>query len=284
MITNEGRQAFVSELLYEVRNLVFASGMAQQLPEAQERFLYLSEQGELALPTEPEDPDKALEIVGPLVPEAFRFIPAPNRPRGFALYPLVPADVQYGTAFAYYVECVEFANYGPQANLVAMNMAADESPRFLAFCLLHEIGHAMAAEREGRVFQKGSRPTDVRLQEELRMWTFDALLAEILGGETYVRAVNDFVEDIRRFGGQRALCPPSLIEGRGVVLDISFGPAPSDAARRKRDRTFSVYALLSFADYSLCPADALRYKLDVIADAHRGSFERSERLLKKYGG
>lgn len=234
------RAAWLEKVMEEVWRIGNHPGVRQSLPEAAKRLEYLEKRSSTWVPTigasnqwtwfDLTDPKE-----GDLPSLAIMLMMATDR------------AIDKVAAYAY---DRGFASYNASWHMITLKVDRIETPRFWAYGLIHEVGHSIAAEEEGRILEKAKSRgnTRERLEEELRMWRFDYELALILGGLEFqghmeasiAKACTRLQQGIFNFGA----------EGweMGSLLDLVYGPAPNEEAVARRAFLCAIYCELIALD------------------------------------
>lgn len=275
MVSQKDRLEFLRLVVDAAEAIVLHPHVQQRLPEAGERLAYLMQQGVLFVPTGcTEDGKGELEEVACLSKSP------PEFGAELKLIPFHPADRFLGRFYAYAVESVVLTAYGCKNHCILINLDAGETIRFVGGSLLHEIGHAICATRDGRAYTDGDRPRTARLEEELHVWQFDHDLNLAVCGPVYKQRLYDLVE--RYIQPKRAEENFGIrIRGDGTILDYFYGEALSPRARDKRARMVAVYAFFLEVELSV-RSGAKEKKLRAMETLLDSSYAQEEALIRQY--
>lgn len=223
----------------------------KNLPEAQERFEYLSERHVVVVPRILESNETQLHAI--------------TRPKilnreYLGLCPLLPGDSIKEKVSTKDVD----GFYASVMNTVFMDMQCQETDCRIGAILLHEAGHAITAQRESRILKEDeSYDSDALIEEELRMIRFDYQLALCLGGPQFRENVEESVQRIvaRIADGDN---PAKIIIEAGLPLDLSYGPVNNEDRAKKRNTLYTSYCHLMALERALPFWLAHRISLGVI--------------------
>lgn len=267
------REQAARRLLDEVEAVVSEPRVRSQVPEIVERVDRLRRTGMITVSPTVETNNPPGAVFKILSDRPFR--PWLTQNVCLKFYPTYQADAQLGKGTAYFVERSGFAGYRPQPHMIQANMETKETLRFLACAFLHELGHAQAAEDEGRSFKKSTRSIEERLIEEVRIWTTEYKLMVALGGKEFAEAISfaaiDLMDALRR---QETVS----FEGWGTPLTACVGPPPTEAAMGHRDYSFGIYCQYFMADNYLATAAAERHKFRVQEADYASSYAKEGTL------
>jgi hypothetical protein len=195
------------------------------------------------------------------------------------IFPIFSDDFRIDRWAAYIQDRVKIASYSPGDHMILLNIDSCETHRFMASSLLHEVGHACAAEKERRILSSaGPRDEIGRLEEELRMWHFDVRLAMLIGGEKLRFKIDAAVREIVQ---QLSVKGSYLIKlGVGQSLDLCYGPALSNEASLKREYFYAVYCgLIALHEY-LGPQLAHEPQLAIIRQIHQEFYKKDKDYIQ----
>lgn len=125
-----------------------------------------------------------------------------------------------------------------------------ETRRYMAYVLIHELGHAIIAEQRRLIMTEYIYSLAENITEEAEMRTFDYQLLLAIGGSEYQIAVDKalyWIQKERRAHkpGQKPLTPFDM----GHCLDLIFGqPIPEN--KSKRNSLFELLCCMMDADRS----------------------------------
>lgn len=270
MITQEQRRSAAMQLLDETEAIALHSRVRSQVPEIAERAERIRARGMIVVSPVAEVADSSgayFEILtqwkssGNSGKEVLKF------------YPCFPEDTQLGKGTAYFTGMISGGGYRCQPHMIQMNMQAEETPRFMACAFLHELGHAYAAEDEGRTLQNNTRSLEERLAEEVRMWTADYKLMIALGGQAFAEAISFKAMDLVEAWDKQTTSSFSF-EGQGTSLMACWGPPPTARSVQNRDYSFGIYCQFFAADNYLDTAMAQRQKILVLQSSYEGGYAK----------
>ncbi len=270
MITEDNRFDAVDKLFDGLDQIANNSNVEKQVPEVMERLMGLKKEGLLI--TYPTKKSKytinSFVIRDYLETDSDADSDNVDNNSQIILYPMFPEDAQYGKLARHYTKRVSYASYGCRSNTITINMSfsSKETPRFLAHLFIHELGHAEAAKKEGRLFSKSLKPPNERLREETDMWTVDYRLMLAIGGSDYREAAKKMAVEIHQWCCKNRKCPD--YRGRGIALKHCFGDLSDIDSNKERDRTFFYYCYLMFVDYCFDREKAKEIKLQIIQEIH----------------
>lgn len=162
------------------------------------------------------------------------------------ILPLVQEDAAVGANIARTCAGSGSAAYYSDANLIVLRTWYADTP-FIRGCeLLHELGHAIRAKREGRV---GIVYTDLarKAAEEVDMYGLIADLWFEQGGQPYQILLEKIVQYLHRILGGRPLFRHIIAAEEWVDdLDVIFGTALTDATRLTRLGDVVVFAYMQY--------------------------------------
>lgn len=172
------------------------------------------------------------------------------------IYPFYREDAELGGRFETYLP-YEFGTCEPRSKIVTLIMEADETARFQAHTLLHELRHIFQVRHKSQVPRLSD---EERIRDEAKICTVDYKIALAIGGEQYCQETREMARDLYLWW-QRLGPPVSVPPEKGLILETVYGPAPSDKALAKRTDIFVLYCGLMAADhYYPNPEEANRVK------------------------
>lgn len=248
----------------QVKNMAELPEVKAFLPEAKERLEYLFARSSIVMPII----DQTDELAYHVMTESQVSHLAP-----LLVYPTLPYDTCIEAFLAWVQGASYTAKYSAIDHTIFFNMESGETDRFMASTLLHEVGHAIAAEKEGRILGDVMlRSEEARMEEELKMWLFDCHLAMLIGGESFRKQIGAEVQEIlpRLAKGNFSFVPRS-----GQALDVCYGPLPTDKASSGRTNYYAVYCMLVALHMRFKPQIAYSYQLDLIKHIHRVASKQS---------
>lgn len=246
------RLAWIKEVMVQIEAIGDCSEVRTRLPEADERIGYLRERNVMAMPR--------IDVCDQLVLDYFTESKAEHLPP-LLVFPILHSDARISPVAAYLQEYAQPGSYSSRMHMLVLGMDEKETPRFMATTLLHEIGHAMVAEKEGRILcPLAPRDERTRLEEELRMWQFDYQLAGFLGGEELRRYMELTAHEIIQ-GWVRG-SPFHLKVGTSTPLDLCYGTISEQGSLGRRTVMYMRY----------CELIALRIFYGPLAHEHQLAF------------
>lgn len=259
----------------QVKIITELAVVRQFLPEAVQRFDYLLNNGVILGPYITEGNHLAMTPVG-------AFTEKPNK-QYLGLHWIwrgdkdIPMDNHQRL-----IKRTPWAMYAPEIHCVFLNGDHQETDRFCGSILLHEIGHAMLAQEEGRAHY---RPTfyEIRstLEEELVMWKFDCHLALLLGGDEFHAEMEAAIARVlQRIAGGTP--PTTFMVESGAPLDLCYGPIKGNLATSRRDSCFTVYCNLIALSRIFMPTIAHELQLLVMTWPYGERLEEEKRIFDDY--
>ena len=259
MITEDDRLDAADKLFNELYQIGNNHGVAKHVPEIIKRLTLLEREGMSV--TYPSGENTEDDFI--VIEDYFEAVDNnADKSSRVMFYPMFSEDAKFGQASNYYVQSLFYAAYGGKSNSIIMNMSCKETLRFLACCFIHELGHAQAAKREGRLFKENSRSIDERIREEINMWTIDYKLMLALGGRNYQKAVKKMAFEIIQWWLQKRDRPDH--QGTGIALNYCFGNLSDANSNNERDITFFTYCSFMAADYHFNKEGAEEAKFQMI--------------------
>lgn len=276
LLTYSRRIAWLNRVMQHLKKMVANPEVRMHLPEAVERFEYLQQRQALVLPH--LDPSGDLVLSDQLV---FNDKQAECQLPPLLIFPMLPGDAHLGRMGSYYHQAAGLGSYSAAGHLIILRMRSGETGRFMASTLLHEVGHAIAAERGERSGRPGNfRHDREKLEEELQMWHFDCRLAGWLGGESFRAQTEARAREItqRLAAGIYQL---GLV-GDGIALDACYGPAVDKKTADGRAMLYSVQCELIALHMYYGPYVAHEYQLALMEYAHQKSTKKRKELLARF--
>ncbi len=267
----EARCGWLEMVMREAIAIVESDEVKTHLPEAVERFEYIRTRGVIAVPVIGDLDELILQSSGE---------PETNDLPPLLIFPMLRGDGSISNVGAYFEDTVGAGAYASRGHTIILNMNTNETSRYMGSALLHEAGHAMAAENEGRIL-KSPGPWDekLRMEEELRMWHFDCRLVGFLGGEKFRLETE--------IAAQRII--PDLAAGIHQIklgadwpLDLCYGPADNQQAVSGRAALYGVYCQLIALHMYMGPVVAHEYQLALLRHIHQGSMVKQREGILKY--
>ncbi len=169
---------------------------------------------------------------------------------------------------------LRYGLYHGGLDTIVLNGKSDETARFMAFCFIHELGHALIAKKEGRRLTPYIPTPEESLAEEVEMKTFDYKLLLAIGGPEYIAESEKMTDALIRYRTCKEKTLP-LLEGKGLALDYCFGPVKSDRAKKERDFLFWFSCECAAADQTLSPELAQKEKYKLLAPFHHATREKA---------
>ncbi len=195
--------------------------------------------------------------------------------------PLLLSDAEISPIAAYHVREAMEGAYGPENHAIFLGMEwLKETPRFVATVLLHEIGHAMQAEQEGRILIRLAKPRDKvkRFEEELKMWLFDCRLVGLMGGaelrgrvETTARNICLGWEKGEQFG---------IVVGPNSLLDLCYGSVHNERAVGLRTTRYMIFCELIALQMFHGPLAQI-HQLALIERVHGSAYQVQDNAIKE---
>lgn len=190
---------------------------------------------------------------------------------------MIQKDASMGP-IAEYIAKTEFSAYGSSYHYIILNINSYETDWFLATAILHEIGHAQAAEKENRVFFKADRTNDKRVQEEMRLWEFDCQVMSSIGGKDFINTTDLCLDKIAHIAKNFPIATIRFGSGFGSPMDYCYGHCSDERAVKNRDTTYSIYCLFAMADRYIKDDNHRRdFKLRIIEKSYNNSFLKKEK-------
>jgi len=268
MVSESERFAATNELFNEIFKIVNNRRFPNYIPELNERLTYLENICiSLTYPVSENTEDtRYSDFV--VINDYFRATDGTTDENSqLNFYPMFPEDAQLCRSANYYVQRVPCSAYGNETNSIIVNMACfNGNPRFLAHCFIHELGHAFAAKKEGRLFKKILRSQEERLEEDTKMWTVDYKIMLAIAGKNYRKAAGKMAEEINQWWKNKNKLPDC--QGKGTFLRNYFGECQNTDLIDESDLTFFLYCALMAADYSLNQEAGLATKLRILRPIH----------------
>lgn len=148
----------------------------------------------------------------------------------------------------------------------------------MATTLLHEVGHAMMAEKDKRILSGSiSRDKQVRLKEELKMWLFDCHLVGLLGGKQLRCQINSTIEKVIQKWKHGS--PVQVTTADGVPLDLCYGNVPEKGSLGRRAMLYMRYCELIALNNYLPPDIAYQQQLIIIDNICQKSYKNQEVVI-----
>ena len=268
-ITYQDRLDWVGQVMTEIDKISTHPEVMAHLPEALERIKYLRNRNAIVLPSIIESDQLVLghftnsksEHLTPLM-----------------IFPIIHSDSRISPIADYYRKHAQPGSYSPEGHLVVLGMDEQETLRFMATTLLHEVGHAMIVEKNERILSKSTvRDKQTRLKEELEMWLFDCRLAGFLGGEQLRSQINSTVEKIIQQWKKRS--PVQVTIEDGAPLDLCYGAIPKKGSLGRRAMLYIRYCeLVALNDY-LPPDIAYQQQLLIIDTICQETYKNQEDII-----
>ncbi len=259
------RLKYVESTMILVKDMVAFPVVRAILPEAIERTDYLLSHSSIVSPM----------LIGNNDVELIRLsVPANNDLVQLSIFPFFSKDALLSSDMEYCRERIGFAVYAPQNHMIILNTETFETPRFMASTMLHEAGHAIVAEKEGRNNNFAKRTEKERLQEELRMWHFDCKLAFLLGGAYYQKEIGKAVTSVLSARRAGILFHVQTLGPRiGWPLDLCYGSTLSPYAIKNREFLWAIFCELIASDMGL-GSDAHSYQIKLVEATYKDWWEK----------
>jgi len=246
MPTDQKRLSAYNAIADEVEKIVL---FASQFPEISER-LNLLRQGFMIMAVD-ENGFRSIHCT-----------PTADLQRNLKIFLLFKGDTEVTNLPTVIKNCSR-AHYFQPAHHITISMNTGETFRCLAFRFLHELGHALAAVKNGLAFSNKNPTPEHRTAEEMEIRTLDYKLMIEVGGPTYKSAAEKMALDLVRYHTQRQV---PFLEGRGSALDFCFGSVQCLNVKKERDVLFQVLCEYLAADTHLPnPDHAKQLKLGMTA-------------------
>ena len=218
--TYKDRLVWTNQVLKQVESITESSKVKGHLPEAAERTEYLRARTTIVMPK--------IDASDQLIVDYFTDSADKNH-SPLLVFPMLTSDACINPTAVYLRRHAQPGSYSPNNHMVVLGMDEGETLDYMASTLIHETGHAMAAEREGRILNSATaRDEDARLEEELKMWLFDLRLAGFLGGEGLRHQIEVTAAKICQ--GWSGGIPFLMRVEASSPLDLCYGPAGSKRA------------------------------------------------------
>lgn len=187
-------------------------------------------------------------------------------PFSLKIYPYFPEDAQLHSVLSEsgLANGSAWAVYHRPNHQVFFNIFAKETLRFVASVFIHELGHALVAKTSGLAMTAGEDTLEQRTTEEVVMRTFDYKFALALGGQQYADLFDEGVYQTKVARESSGFKQPPLFRGKGVALDLCFGPPSTEMGRRFRDFQFQLYCEFANADRTMETQKANQWKCFVV--------------------
>lgn len=272
----------MKEIMQCAYDIIDNPAVQRQCPEIIMRANYLLERGVIVTPkTFWWKREVHLKERGPLSPSRFKLQKEENDKR-VGIFPLLKRDVSLSREMNWLVNATDFAAYAAENHYISLSLDSCETRRFMAAALLHEAGHAQAAEKDGRALKGLNRNLPDRLMEELEMWIVDCKLALALGGKPYHEEVSKTVAQFHDLweGGKTI----QSTQGIGWPLDFCYEAPPKEAyARLNRDRTYTVFcSLIASETYLKSESDIISHKFRIIQIMMQPRYDEQEKLMLSF--
>lgn len=283
MISNEKRVADIDRLLGEVISIAEHPSVCSFVPAITKLMDFLKKVGvAIVNPTMPEGSSCDDDLVN--MSNICRFLTDEDQSDlCIGIYLAYQEDASTGVDGRYYAEWAKgshFAGYGCLYNNIVVNIEMEETMRFFACALLHELGHAEAAHIEGRVLKEGPHTPAQRLFEEAAVWSLEARLMLALGGPEYACQVMNLVDKIcYDWKKERQTKYPGL----GIALDCVLGSPPTDWTRKVRDNAFLAFCQLIAAEKFFPEHQWMGVKMEIMRHMSEGRYaQETDPLVERY--
>ncbi|MDO8486184.1 MAG: hypothetical protein Q7S77_00595 [Candidatus Staskawiczbacteria bacterium] len=280
MITEDDRLDAADELFEELYQIVNNSMVRKHVPEIIERFMLLEKENMSVTYPNGENTEDTNDWI--FIKDYFEIVGNnADKSSQIMFYPMFPEDARFGQTANYYVQRVQgAAAYGCESNKIIINMSwlKKETPRFLACCFIHELGHAQTAKKEGRLFKKSLRSQSERLREEIDMWTVDYKLMIALGGNSYRKASETMAFEINQWWQQKRGRPDH--QGTGIALKYCWGSLSDADSNNERDLDFFYFCSLMAADLYFSKEGAKEIKLAILQKNIFTQYDIEENLME----
>lgn len=122
----------------------------------------------------------------------------------------------------------------------------------------------MTAKLNGLAMSATEDSLEKRVAEEVAMRTFDYKLALAIGGQAYSDLFRAGVYCVKKVHERSGLKQPPQFTGKGVALDLCFGPPLTERGKRFRDQLFHLFCELANADRNMKERQATRWKCHLV--------------------
>jgi hypothetical protein len=191
--------------------------------------------------------------------------------KSLKIYPFFLSDVEVGWdgfSTTGLISGRSFSEYWRPMHQISFSAEPRETWRAMACVFIHELGHALAARKNGCAMTGLVSPLQERIQEETDMRTFDYRLMIALGGSAYQTEFDRGVYWMKRFRHKNVAGRkfPDFT-GKGSALSLCLGPPSTPRVASERDFLFRVYCDLAAADRNLAPDLAKKIKCKIVAES-----------------
>lgn len=262
------RLSWLEGVMAQVEEIANSANVKAGLPDVAERVAYLQEHAVMGMPR--------IDESGQLRVDYFTECRA-NPP--LLIFPILRSDASISPVAAYLREHAQPASYSPHGHMIILGMDEKETFRFQATSVLHETGHALYAQKEGRILTP-PQPRDerIRLEEELLMWHFDCRLAIFLGGQELKGHMDTTVQQIIQ--GWVTNSPFQVRVGATTPLDLCYGPVTDQGRCGARTVLYMRYCELIALHIFYGPLAAQENQLSLIASFVGENWKKQKELLK----
>jgi hypothetical protein len=261
MVSASQRMEVLGQVLGEMHRIC-EDPKTQSIPAIFERWCYYARGCTVKMVTAADDEGPTLLEIGQIGVATDSFWLYPYFEEDEKIHPSIPlrflgADANNVAIYGAYVRA---------CNTITLRMEA-ETPKRLAYCLLHEIGHAIDALKRHLIGSDIVDSDEMRHEEELRIRNEDIQLLNRLGDATYRNAVDDMALKLRRFHLKNGKVPK--VDGAGKALEYLYGAPASATLANLRDQDFINLCDFVAADKYLRTEVAHQEKLKMIRHMYR---------------
>ncbi|MGD0576747.1 MAG: hypothetical protein ABSA74_01600 [Candidatus Staskawiczbacteria bacterium] len=162
-----------------------------------------------------------------------------------------------------------YTEYWRPINQITFNAQPDETLRAMACMFIHELGHALAAQKSGHTFSYLASPLSERIDEEISMRSFDCKLFLALGGPAYRQECDRGIYWTFKHRRQRKMKPDNWLDyfkGKGSVFSPFLGQPTIERVALERDSLFRILCDFMAADRHLDPVSAMKFKQKILPE------------------
>ena len=265
MIPDQERIDCWLALARELDQIGLNPAVRSQLPEARERLNIGMAGLSVVAPRFTTREGLDFQAIFCYKPEAFN--------HSLKIYPFVNEDLALGwSGFATTGLATgnSYAEYWRPMNQVSFCAKPKETLRALACMFIHELGHVLAAKKNGHANSYFISPLSERIDEEVAMRNFDCKLLLALGGPAYRQECDRGIYWIGKNRKKKCNKQPEnwldFFAGKGAVYSSFLGPPPTAQVASERDALLRLHCDFMAADQNLNSVGAMNFKRKIIQE------------------